>query len=194
MIETEDKKILTGIIAGDETVIKSFYKNNIPYIKGYVLKNSGNEQDVEDVFQDAIVFVYQKFKTDPLDIRYSLKTYFYAVCKNIWRNRLRKNKRLQFKEEPLMISEITEQSIQEELEKKEQESLYRKYFLQLGDRCLEVLNLVFEGKSMREISTITGYSEGYARKKKFECKKRLLEMIENDPMYDELRYSNTERS
>ena len=31
-----------------------------------------------------------------------------------------------------------------------------------------------------------GYSERYTRKKKFECKKRLIEMITNDPIYQEL--------
>ncbi|MDY8138476.1 sigma-70 family RNA polymerase sigma factor [Aquimarina sp. 2201CG5-10] len=187
MNRIEDQEIIEGIVNGDELIIKDFYKNNLHYISSYILQNSGREEDVEDVFQDALVFMYQKLRSGSLEIDGStLKTYFYAVCKNIWRNRLRKNKKLTFKEDMLTIVESIEDSIIEEIENKEREHLFRKCFLKLNDTCRVVLSLVFEGKSMKEISEKTGYSEGYTRKKKFECKKSLIEMIEKDPMYIEV--------
>ena len=91
---TDERKILDGIAAGDNSIIKDFYKNNYDYIKGYILQNSGKDEDVEDVFQDALVIIYQKLKSDSLDINVTLKTYFYAVCKNVWRNQLRKKSKL----------------------------------------------------------------------------------------------------
>ena len=48
------------------------------------------------------------------------------------------------------------------------------------------MNLVFTGMNMRRIADTMGYSEGYTRKKKYDCKKLLLEMIKNDPKYQEL--------
>ncbi|MHA7056062.1 hypothetical protein ACWGOQ_0002510 [Aquimarina sp. M1] len=39
---------------------------------------------------------------------------------------------------------------------------------------------------MKEIANITGYTEGYARKKKFQVKEHLLLMIKKDPVYLEL--------
>ncbi len=186
MSNREDLKILEGIAAGDEMIITRFYKKNLPYIKGYILQNFGNEQDVEDVFQDALVFVYQKAKNDSLVLHSSLRTYFYGVCKNIWRNRLRKNNKQVIAETILDIKTV-DPSIIKEIEDKEREHLYRKYFVQLKDSCKQVLSMVFEGKSMKEIATITGYSETYTRKKKFDCKKSLIEMIEKDPLYKELQ-------
>ncbi|WP_438710894.1 hypothetical protein ACSTS3_19875 [Aquimarina muelleri] len=47
---------------------------------------------------------------------------------------------------------------------------------------------------MRQIAEETGYSEGYARKKKFECKKHLIERIESNPTYEELRIEIMKRS
>ena len=44
---------------------------------------------------------------------------------------------------------------------------------------------------MAEIAKIMGYSVAYTRKKKFECKKRLLEMIEIDPIFEELKSETT---
>lgn len=186
MSTTKERKIMEGIVTGNRQVIKEFYKVNYPYIRKYIIQNSGNETDAEDVFQDALIMVYQKFKTETLEIHSSLRTYFYAICKNIWRNRLRRNKKLVF-DSDLIVSGKTDFSIIEEMERKERELVYRKYFMELSVACRELLTMVFEGKSMREIANTTEYSEGYARKKKFDCKKSLMEMIENDSVYQELR-------
>lgn len=184
---TEEQKILEGIVAGDEMTITKFYKKNLPYVRKYILQNLGNEEDVEDVFQDAMIFIYQKLKTDSLEIHSSIRTYFYGVCKNIWRNKVRKNKRLVLTEYLPEDIKIISPAVLKDLECKEQEYIYYKYFLRLSNTCREVLCLLFQGMSMKEIAKITGYSEGYTRKKKFECKRHLIEMIEKDPVYPELQ-------
>lgn len=182
-----EQKIIQGIIAGDETILKNFYKRNYPAIRAYVLQNAGTSQDIEDVFQDAMVIVYQKLRSGTLILQASVHTYFYGVCKNLWRTRLR----LHDKEvlvaslwdnfnpgEVPVIQAITEQTVQEQL--------YRKYFCMLPRSAREIWYLYIEGKSAREIAAIMGYSEGYVRKKKFLAKKKVLQMISNDPMYKEV--------
>ena len=49
-----------------------------------------------------------------------------------------------------------------------------------------MLDHFFEGKSMQEIANLMGYSEAYARKKKFKTKEQLMAMIERDPLYREI--------
>ncbi|MEW7277742.1 sigma-70 family RNA polymerase sigma factor [Aquimarina sp. 2201CG1-2-11] len=183
----EDQKILEGIKTGDEVVITAFYKKNMPYIRRYVLQNSGSELDVEDVFQDAMVLIYQKLKVEQIELYASLQTYFYGICKNIWRNRLRKNNKMVSAEDLLEAVEALDPDIVEEIERNEEAHVYRKHFVNLSEACQKVLNMVFNGKSMRQIAESTGYTEGYARKKKFECKEHLIEMIEKDPLYKELK-------
>ncbi|WP_025743415.1 RNA polymerase sigma factor [Aquimarina pacifica] len=188
MNNTEDQKILKGIVAGDEGVLTKFYKDNIKYIRPYILRNSGCEEDVEDVFQDGLVFIYQKLKEDTIKIEpsSSFRSYFFGVCKNIWRNRLRKNKRLVVTEDMSDDEEMIDPEVLTDIEDRDREHVYRTHFMNLSDTCREVLNLLFLGKSMKEISETTGYTEGYTRKKKFECKESLLQMIEKDPIYQEL--------
>jgi RNA polymerase sigma factor (sigma-70 family) len=187
MNTNEDYKILEGIVSGNEVIIITFYKKNLPYIRQYILQNSGNEEDAEDVFQDALIFVYQKLKTDSLELHSSLRTYFYGICKNIWRNRLRKNKKMSTIDQFPEDIGISNSTVIEDIEYKEREYVYRRHFLKLSGACREVLSLLFEGKSMKEIARITGYSEGYTRKKKFKCKRCLIKMIEKDPTYQELQ-------
>jgi len=190
MSNPEDRKILEGIASGDTRIIKAFYEENFHYIRSYILKNSGEDKDAEDIFQDALIVIYQKLRLNALDINVSIRTYFYAICKNKWKSRLRKQKKIIIDNEALVINEEIEASIAEEIENKEREHVYRKYFLALSGTCREVLQLVFAGNNMKEIASITGYSEGYTRKKKFECKKSLLEMLEKDPAYQELKFTS----
>ncbi|PKV53162.1 RNA polymerase sigma factor (sigma-70 family) [Aquimarina sp. MAR_2010_214] len=183
----KDRVIIAGIIDGDEKILTCFYKENIRYIQGYILRNNGNSEDVEDVFQDALVVLYQKLRSGLLELRVPIKTYFYGICKNLWRNRLKKKKKLIINDEQYGFNERVGESLIADIENQEREHLYRKHFQKLSTENKKLLYLFFEGKSMKEISKITGYSEGYARKKKFEAKKKLLKMIEKDPMYSELK-------
>ena len=183
----QDQTIITGIIQGDERILNCFYKENIRYVQGYILRNYGNAEDVEDIFQDALVVLYQKLKAGLLEIRVPVRTYFYGICKNLWRNRLRKLKRSVVNHAHYRFDEEVDEIGYEDIENQERELLYRKHFQNLSADHRELLGLVFEGKSMKEISQIKGYSVGYTRKKKFLAKKKLLSMIEEDPMYNELR-------
>jgi len=188
-----DQIILTGIIDGNEKILTRFYKENIRYVQGYILRNYGNTEDVEDVFQDALVVLFQKMKSGLLEIHVPLKTYFYGICKNLWRNRLRKKKRLIMENNQILyenqrhLEEGDNDTIVADIENNDREHLYRKHFQKLSNDNRKLLHLFFEGKSMKEISVLTGYTEAYTRKKKFLVKKQLLEMIEEDPMYEELR-------
>lgn len=183
----KDQILIAGIIQGNEKILKSFYKENIRYVQGYVLRNNGNHEDVQDVFQDALVVLYQKLKSGSIEIRVSIKTYFYGICKNLWKNRLRKKEKLTMNNEHNHLEKEDHEVIIDNIEQQEREHLYRKHFQKLSSDKKKVLHLFFEGKSMKEISKITGYTEGYTRKKKFEAKKQLLTMIEKDPLYQELR-------
>lgn len=191
MGRNDEIKIFNGIIDGDDKVLKAFYKKNFTIIKSFVMRNSGNENDAEDVFQDGLIILYQMLKEDSLRITCSIHTYFYSICKNIWLSRLRKVTRISYSEKINESQLGEEETIVETIEQKEREQLYRKHFANLNCKCKQVLTLFFEGKSLKEIGSLTDYSEGYARKKKFECKKELMEMIEKDPKYSELLLVST---
>ncbi|WP_051477606.1 RNA polymerase sigma factor [Aquimarina pacifica] len=182
----KEQVIIKGILNGDDRILTRFYRDNIRYIRGYIVNNSGNSEDVEDVFQDALVVLYQKLKSGDFVIKVALKTYFYGICKNVWRNRLRKKDLLIFDGQN-RIEQEAHDSIIGDIEYQEREHLYRKHFQRLSPDNRKLLHLFFEGRSMKEISNVTGCSLGSARKRKFDAKKKLLQMIEKDPAYNELR-------
>ncbi len=184
----KDEVIISGIINGDKGIISGFYKENVRFVKHYVLSNSGNEADVYDVFQDAIVILYQKLRDGAARISTSVKTYFYGICKNIWRMRLRSKEKDAYSETDVTNLQATDREHADtSIEVKEREHLYRKHFNTLSVSEQQLLKLFFERKTMQEIAEIMGNSVGYVRKKKFEAKAKLIAKIENDPAYKELK-------
>ncbi|MBQ4820660.1 sigma-70 family RNA polymerase sigma factor [Aquimarina sp. MMG016] len=179
--------IIRGIVTGDQTIIKAFYETHLPQVKSYILKNSGSEDDAEDIFQDAMVFMYEKLENNSLQVSSALGTYVYSVCKNMWMNKLRRNKKMINHEGILSVSSADDADIIDAISEKERKYIYQKYFLKLGTSCQEILSLFFQGMTMKEIAAKKVYSEAYARKKKFECKNKLVKMVMTDPAFDELR-------
>ena len=68
------------------------YKFYFPSVSNYVKKNMGNEDDAKDIFQEAIIVLLQKVRKTDFILTSSLKTYLYAIAKNLWLKRLRDNK------------------------------------------------------------------------------------------------------
>ncbi|MBC31149.1 MAG: hypothetical protein CMH48_09910 [Muricauda sp.] len=190
MSTKKDTEILHGFLSGDSRVLSEVYSRHFPEVKSFIVKNSGTEVDAKDIFQDALVLTYQKLKSGSLSLECSLATYIFAVSRNMWMNSLRKRKKTILIDRRPDISANHEKNILFEIEKQERIALYHKHFLKLGNSCQELLRYFFLGKKMQEIASLMGYSAAYTRKKKFECKQKLLEMIEVDPLFKELSSKN----
>ena len=100
-------------------------------------------------------------------------------------NTLRRRKKVFLLERLPELPEKLSDDIIEMIQKKERSLFIQRYFLKLDASCQQLLEHFFAGKSMNEIAQKMGYSPGYVRKKKFECKKRLLRMLEDDPLHKE---------
>ena len=59
----------------------------------------------------------------------------------------------------------------------------RDRFQALAEECRKVLQLLFNGKSGKEIAQEMGYTEEYAKRKKYKCKLSLAQLIKQDPEY-----------
>ncbi|WP_025743934.1 RNA polymerase sigma factor [Aquimarina pacifica] len=187
MQNEKNHRIINGIDIGDDKIIKEFYQKHLPEVTRYIIKNSGDEFEAKDIFQDAFVIIYEKIKSNDLDIKCSLGTYIYGICKNLWRARLRKNKK-NIENESFLL-EITDQEEYyiENIDQQETIHLIQKCLIKLGKGCQEILLLFYAGHSMREIAKQKDFTEAYARKRKFICQKKLIEMAEKDPILNELK-------
>ncbi len=91
MNDTQIRDLLKSESSRDhEAAFQYFYENYYGIISSYILNNSGNYHDVEDVFQDGIIVLYEQVISDQFKQGSTLKTFLFAICKNLWMNKLRK--------------------------------------------------------------------------------------------------------
>ena len=135
MIGLTDKRLLQGIIQNESHTLEAVYDTIFPSIMRMVETNSGSKEDAQDIFQEALVVVYRKLKVGSLELECSLKTYLYAVCRNLWMEKLRKTDKLSsLKDTYPEIIDLDADTLLS-MEKEERLALYREYFEFLGSDC-----------------------------------------------------------
>jgi RNA polymerase sigma factor (sigma-70 family) len=87
-----DNTLLDNLKNEDNASFAVLYKFYFPSVALYITQNFGSAQDAEDIFQEAIIVLLQKLRQTDFALTSSLKTYLFAIAKNLWLKRLRDNK------------------------------------------------------------------------------------------------------
>lgn len=180
---------LIGIRQHDSYILESIFSDYLPGIEYHITSNSGTKEAAKDIFMDALEAIYRKVKAGDFELSCAFYSYLFEVCKRMWLKKLRQKKHQSGVTtddwQVLTLGEFPE----EVLEQTERFRLYREKFAQLGEDCRKILHwFLIENKGMGEIASLMGFkSEGYARKRKFQCKEKLTELIRNDDRFEELK-------
>ncbi|MCH6234185.1 RNA polymerase sigma factor [Cognataquiflexum rubidum] len=186
-----DQLYIYGLLANDKNVIEKIYQNFFSKIKGMIIKNNGSSDDASDIFQEALITIYNKAKKTDFELTCPFEAFLWLICRKKWINVLNKNKNFRvtnideegynFKEDSLQLAEET--ILQEERLK-----LLSDKLALLGDACRQLLEYSWQGFSMQEVADHFGYSFGYARKKKSICVAKLISEIKQSPDYNILKW------
>ena len=173
-----DSVIIEGIRRQDDQILNWLYDNYRETIRHHVLKNSGSDADVSDVFQESIITLYRQISEDELNLTSDLKGYFFGIARNIWSAQLRKKVRNTEIESDYPEEDDTE-SVNPILER-----IVSRAFRKLSDDSQTILTLFSEGYSYQEIaSRMNLKNETYARRKKYLSKEALIEFVKSDSEY-----------
>lgn len=180
-----DDEIVTRLRDSSERerndLLKEVYMKYFPIIESYVINNSGTPAEAADVFQDAIIVFYEKIRNKELKMSSTIKTFLYALSKNIWLNKIRRRKKMTLKHE--FDENITDLNIKhlEVIEFSERNEILNKLINNLGPRCKEILTYYYYDRlSMKKISSNMGFSnEQGAKNKKSKCLKKLKIVVKN---------------
>lgn len=180
---------LDALITNDAKIIKRLYQENFIKVTSFVLKNNGQLEDAEDIFQKALMQIAVRYEVDKFEIKSSFEAYLFTVCKNLWRKELNASK-----------GKVTEYDFQEleneadaiarsALEQKRWE-LFTEKLSEIAGRCKELLNLYFADVSYLDIVKTLDYgSEAVARQAVYKCKERLKALVKKDKRFIPLHKS-----
>jgi len=177
-----DTSIIEGIRQQDDKTLNWLYDNFLQTVRHHVLKNSGSEADVSDVFQESIITLYRQISENNLQLTSDLKAYFFGIARNIWSVQLRHKRKLteleiDFPAADDDIDELTDPVL---------ERIISRALQKLKPDAREILILFSEGYSYEEIARIMNLkSDTYARRKKYLSKETLIELVKADPEYSD---------
>ena len=162
------------------------YKKEFKPIRIYVERHYGNAKDAEDVFQDAMVVLYTKIRQDNFVLNASLHTFLQAICRNIWKKKLRDRKPTEDLDK--LDNTPYDKSHLEVLEANEKTKLLATYIRRLGIDCQRMFILYyFERIRMKNIAKMMNLaSEAVAKNRKSRCMKHFRNMIADNKMIKEL--------
>ena len=183
-----EEKIVYGFRSAENEVLRFVYREYFPSVVHMVKSNNGAVIDAEDLFQDALVVIFEKIRSPGFALTCTFKTYLYSICRNLWMHRLEKMNRefisYELMEDSLPAYHDTEKIFLEA----EKDKLFHHHFLRLGENCQKILTLVFKRFTTTEIAEKLGLkSELYVRKRKSQCRKTLIRNITNDPLYIQIK-------
>jgi RNA polymerase sigma factor (sigma-70 family) len=177
---------LEALISNDSKIIQKIFDNNFQKIQAFVLKNKGNKDDANDIFQKALLQLILRYKKEPFEIKISFEAYLFTVCKNLWRRELNKSKHKVTNSE---VVELIDDDTDIALAALEQErwELFHEYLEKLSENCRKVLKLFFNKMSYAKIVENLNYnSENVARQRVFKCKNKLKDLISQDKRFKTL--------
>lgn len=176
-----DTNIIEGVRNQDDKILNWLYDNYLQSVKKYVISNNGSSDDVSDVFQDAIIILYKQITEESLNLTTDLKGYFFGIARNVWNSQLRKKQKNVEIETDFADEEQNDDAGDPILER-----IVSRAFQKLKHDQQEVLNSYSEGLSYEDIAIKMNFkNETYARRKKYLAKEALLEILKEDPEYQE---------
>lgn len=87
-----DNTLLENLKNEDNASFEVLYKFYFPSVATHIIQNFGSAEDAEDIFQETIIVLLQKIRHTDFVLTSSLKTYIFAISRNLWLKKLRDNK------------------------------------------------------------------------------------------------------
>lgn len=174
-----DRLLLEGLAKQDSTVIESIYRLHFPMIQHMILNHRGSADDAADIFQEAMIVLYEK-STDPSFILSSqIKTYLYSVSRRLWLKRLQKNSRSVVQDDDIELLVSVEDDLEDHDSIQQRFAVMESALAKLGEPCRGLLTAFYlERKPMQEIAEAFHYtSADNAKTQKYKCLVRLKKLF-----------------
>jgi RNA polymerase sigma factor (sigma-70 family) len=150
----------------------------------FITSNSGSEDDAKDIYQEALVLLYEKAKSGSFELQAQLKTYLYSVVRRLWLKHLAQRSRFMVRDVEQPISEEAAlKQLSDDLfdheERDRQFNLMAESLGRLGEPCKTLLeDFYIQHLSMQEITEKFGYTNAdNAKTQKYKCLMRLKRLF-----------------
>ena len=180
-VPNPDFELVNRFNAGDETAFNEIVKKYQKKIYWHARRMIGNHLDADEVVQEVLIVIYNNLKK--FRFQSSLYTWIYRITSTRTLNFLNRSKvkRLLGFEDSNAADLKMDEDIIENLEQREQFAKLEEKLKQLPAKQREIFILRnFEDMSYKEISEVTGKSEGGLKANYFHALSKITELMKDD--------------
>ena len=177
--EINEKALLQGLARNERKSVESIYRDNYNMIQALIINNNGSSDEAKDVFQEAMIVLYEKVRSGTFELNCQIKTYLYSVCRRLWLKRLQQLNRYSAPVDNLDALIPVEEEIEEHEQRNMEFDMMNKAIGSLGEPCKSLLEAYYlEKGSMQDIATSFGYTNAdNAKNQKYKCLVRLKKIF-----------------
>lgn len=177
--ELNEQALLKGLAQNDSKAVETLYKSHFTMIQHFVENNNGSFDDARDIFQEAMIALYEKVQLDSFVLTCQIKTYLFSICKHLWLKRLQQMGKYS---SPLSAQEesISVEIDMGQIEKKDAAfAIMDRALYSLGEPCKSLLEGYYlNKKGMQELASQFGYTNAdNAKNQKYKCLMRLKKLF-----------------
>jgi RNA polymerase sigma factor (sigma-70 family) len=176
--DLSEKTLLQGLARNDKKAVETIYKDNYNLVQALVVNNSGTSEDAKDIFQEAMIVLYEKVQSGTFELHCQIKTFIYSVSKRLWLKKLMLQNRFNISDGHAESVPVDEDM--EEHEKRDIEfTMMERAMNGLGEPCKSLLEAFYlQKKSMYDIASSFGYTNSEnAKNQKYKCLMRLKKLF-----------------
>lgn len=176
--DPNEQVLLKALANNDSKAAEAIYKDNFNMVLAFVLNNNGSYDEARDIFQEAMITLYQKAKSESFVLTSQIKTYVYSICRRLWLKRLQ-----QLGKTSAGVENYESIPVEEDIEIHERRSaelgIMDRALNSLGEPCKSLLESFYiEKKSMDQIASLFGYTNSdNAKNQKYKCLMRLKKLF-----------------
>lgn len=177
--DISEQQLLQGLANDDSESIDFIYRDNFKMVQNLILSNNGSYDDAGDIFQEAMITLYEKSKDDSFVLTCRIKTYIYSVCRRLWLKRLQQIGKFASPADDLEETIPVEDDLGLIEQRNLEFSLMEKSLNALGQPCKSLLEAFYiEKKDMTSIAEEFGYTNAEnAKNQKYKCLVRLKKIF-----------------
>ena len=178
-IDQNEQVLLEGLAKNERQAIETLYRQHYKMVQSLIINNQGTIDDARDVFQEAMIVLYEKAKSGSFELHCQIKTYVYSACRRLWLKRLQQMQK--FVPNVNGLDQVV--PVEEEVEVAEKRNadyhLMEKAMMNLGEPCKSLLEAFYvQKKNMTEIAGNFGYTNAdNAKNQKYKCLMRLKKIF-----------------
>ena len=177
--DTNEQALLKGLANNDSRAIETLYKDNFNMVQAFILHNNGSYDDARDIFQEAMIALYEKAQSNSFVLTCQIKTYVYSICRRLWLKRLQQLGRYSNPVDSLNETIPVEEDFEIHEKRNAEFAIMDRAMNSLGEPCKSLLEGYYLKKmGMQELASEFGYTNAdNAKNQKYKCLMRLKKLF-----------------